>query len=379
MNFQLLSILSLILFSYHHNLYAQKIKFYDNQLSKAQSRAEKKSKILFVDAYASWCGPCKRMDKEIFTDPEVVKFHKQKFINCKIDLESVVGGIFSEDYPIKSIPTLFYFNAEKKLIFKKIGAPLKAEDMLEYGQTALDINAHLQNKTPINNPKSLFHYSYYLKEEGLDYHPYLNGFLQKQESWSAPDAMQIIFDLASEKDSLAIDFFLDHKTDFAKIYGEDAVYEKQMMLVLDLILEFLDNSNTNPDFEKASSIFIRYFGQEKYLEHLLLFEYRYHQQHRNKAKMRQTLERFVNEVVRKMPEGKEKAIEYIQAAANYYDLSEGMEDLKAKAFEWGERAAAIYQGYEVFSILAILYQDAEIYDQAKFYQEKANQSKDDKK
>jgi hypothetical protein len=139
----------------------------------------------------------------------------------------------------------------------------------------------------------------------------------------------------------------------------------------------LDNSNGTPDFADARPIFIKYFGERDYLEHLLLFKFRYHQQHGQKAEMRNTLEQFVEDVINKMPNGKEKAIEYIQAATNYYDLSEGREDLQSKALEWGETAAELYQGYEVFSILAILYNDVGLPEKAKFYQEKANQSKKD--
>ena len=126
-------------FGYSSTSWAQNIRFVHNQLTKAKTKAKKKSKILFVDAYASWCGPCKMMDKNIFTDPTVVKFHKTNFVNCKIDVESVVGDIFTDQFPIKSIPTLFYFNSDYDLIFKKVGAPSQAEDLIEYGQTAFDV------------------------------------------------------------------------------------------------------------------------------------------------------------------------------------------------------------------------------------------------
>lgn len=369
-----LGIISL-LFGNKRVLYAQKIKFIYNRLSKAKSKAAKKDKILFIDAYASWCAPCKMLDQKIFKDKTVVKFHKANFINCKIDVESVVGDVFSDEYPIQSIPTLFYFNSNYKLIYKKIGVTEQAEDFISYGQAALDIAEHLESNAPIKNTKSLFHYTYYLKEEKKNYHPYFQAFLQTQKDWSNLDAMQIIFDLAEEQDSVALDYFLTHSQNFEKVYGKDAVHEKRMMLVLDVILDFLDNSNGNPDFEKATPIFIRYFGEENYLEHLLLFKFRYHQQHNQTSAMRETLEQFVVKVIAKMPNGKDKAIEYIQVAANYYDLAQGQEDLQAKAFDWGEKAVQLYQGYEIFSILAVLYQDAGLVEQAQSYQEKANQAK----
>lgn len=370
----LLGIISLLLYN-KDKLHAQKIKFIHNQLSKAKSKAAKNNKILFIDAYASWCAPCKMLDQKIFKDKAVAQFHKKNFTNCKIDVESVVGNVFSDEYPIKSIPTLFYFNSNYELIYKKIGVTDQAEDFISYGQAALDIAEHLESKAPIKNLKSLFHYTYYLKEEKKNYQPYFQSFLENQKDWFNPDAMQIIFDLAGEQDSMALNYFLTHSADFEKIYGKDAVHEKRMMLVLDVILEFLDNSTGEPNFEEATPIFIRYFGEENYLEHLLLFKFRYHQQYEQASAMRETLEQFVAQVIAKMPDGKEKAIEYIQAAANYYDLAKGQEDLQAKAFVWGEKAAQLYQGYEVFSILAVLYQNAGLLKKAQAYQEKANQAK----
>ncbi|MCO4820707.1 MAG: thioredoxin family protein [Flavobacteriaceae bacterium] len=364
--------------SYQEEIQAQKIIFIHNQLSKAKSKAKKKDKILFIDAYASWCGPCKILDQKIFKDKIVANFHKEHFINCKIDLESVIGSVFSDDHPIESIPTLFYFNSDYELIYKKIGVTEVAEEFITYGQAALDIAEHLKSRAPIKNEKSLFHYTYYLKEEGKNYQPYFKSFLKNQKDWSSTDAMQIIFDLAEERDTVALNYFLIHATDFEKIFGKEAVHEKRMMLVLDVILDFLDNSSAKPDFEKAKPIFVRYFGQEEYLEHLLLFKFRYHQQHNQRSAMRHTLDEFITKVVSKMPDGKEKAIEYIQAATTYYDLAQGQEDLQAKAFAWGEQAEKLYQGYEVFSILAILYQDAGLLKHAKIYQMKANQSKKSK-
>ena len=44
-------------------------------------------KLYFVDLYTKWCGWCKVMDKETFTDPEVIKLMSEKFHMVKFDAE----------------------------------------------------------------------------------------------------------------------------------------------------------------------------------------------------------------------------------------------------------------------------------------------------
>jgi thiol:disulfide interchange protein len=44
-----------------------------------------------MDAYASWCGPCKKMDKMVFTQAEVGEVYNSTFINTKFDMEKGEG------------------------------------------------------------------------------------------------------------------------------------------------------------------------------------------------------------------------------------------------------------------------------------------------
>ncbi len=350
---------------------AQPLQFYQNQFEKAKTEAHNKHHILLVYTYADWCAPCKMMDREVFPATAVVDFHNNRFTCCKIDVESKAGKAFEKIHSVNAVPTLFYFDSDFKLLYKKTGAASSPNEFITHSQAALDISKADRVYGLIENPKSLFLYSYFLKEEGLDYSSCLNQYLNTQEDWFAPDPMRIILDLAEDKDSLAINHFVTHIDSFQAVFGIDKVHEKRMLLVLDLILEFLDNSNQKPDFNEAAPIFKRYFGAEEYLEHLLLFKFRYHQQHEDRAAMRQTLQQFIKEVVALMPDGKDKAMEYIQAAATFYDLSEGKEELQQQAFFWGELAAQLHSSYDIFNILSILYENAGNSSKAKYYQNKA--------
>ena len=44
-------------------------------------------KMLFVDVYTDWCGWCKKMDKDTFTDPKVIEYINANFYAVKLNAE----------------------------------------------------------------------------------------------------------------------------------------------------------------------------------------------------------------------------------------------------------------------------------------------------
>ncbi len=48
---------------------------------------KKKKKKYLVDVYTSWCGWCKVMDKQTFSDPTIAKYINEKFIPVKLNAE----------------------------------------------------------------------------------------------------------------------------------------------------------------------------------------------------------------------------------------------------------------------------------------------------
>ncbi len=44
-------------------------------------------KMILVDVYTDWCGWCKKMDKDTFTDPRVVAHLKKNFYAVKLNAE----------------------------------------------------------------------------------------------------------------------------------------------------------------------------------------------------------------------------------------------------------------------------------------------------
>lgn len=83
----------------------EKINFLKGDLETAGQKAKEEEKLIFVDTYADWCRPCKMMDKQVFTDENVIEYFNDNFVAVKIDGEKGNGPDFMKKYNIRAYPT----------------------------------------------------------------------------------------------------------------------------------------------------------------------------------------------------------------------------------------------------------------------------------
>jgi thioredoxin-related protein len=113
------------------------------------AKAKRENKYIFVDAYTTWCGPCKVMAKNIFPQEEVGKFFNANFINLKVQLDTTAKDNFEVklwykdahdimvNYQVRVFPTYLFIAPNGLLAHRAVGAS-DAATFIQKGKNALD-------------------------------------------------------------------------------------------------------------------------------------------------------------------------------------------------------------------------------------------------
>ena len=105
-------------------------------LSDVIDMAEKEGKLVFIDFYATWCAPCKMMDKDVFPDKNIAAFFNKNFISYKVDGEKGNGQNLAALYDVKAYPTLVWVDKKGRVMARTEGGTYHTE-LMELAESAL--------------------------------------------------------------------------------------------------------------------------------------------------------------------------------------------------------------------------------------------------
>ncbi|MFH0757485.1 MAG: thioredoxin family protein [Bacteroidota bacterium] len=87
----------------------------------ARKKADDGMLLLFVDVYATWCGPCKIMDRDVYSAPAVAEYMNANFVNVRMDGESDFGRKYAAEQQLQGYPSMFIFTGEGDRVSTLVG------------------------------------------------------------------------------------------------------------------------------------------------------------------------------------------------------------------------------------------------------------------
>lgn len=236
---------------------------------KVLKMAKKQNKFIFVDAYTTWCGPCKIMDRDVFTDKDNSEFFNKNFINVKMDMENGEGVTLKDDWKVNAFPTLLYFNPEGEIVHRVVGA-YSAKDFLYYSQMSLDesmMGVNLQKKYDKGQRDGKFMYDYLvsLRLANLDLleakvaSEYLSSVkdedLLKKENW------KIIKYFMKDPSTKGFQYLVKNREKLAEINGVEEV-ESKLFKTVDKQIQDWTYWYGNKPFETEKELNVLKFLQQ---------------------------------------------------------------------------------------------------------------------
>lgn len=122
-------ILFLLLFAAASVAASAQVQFVGGSTDAVRDQAVKSGKLVFIDLYATWCPPCRLMNKAVFSRDDVGEFLSERFVSAKYDIEEPTGKALLARYGSGAIPLYLVFTTEGELLGKIQGAAAADEFM----------------------------------------------------------------------------------------------------------------------------------------------------------------------------------------------------------------------------------------------------------
>lgn len=109
---------------------------HDVTWAKAVSKAKAENRLIFIDFYTQWCGPCMNMAQTVFSLPAVGSYYNQTFVNLKIDAEKGEGIALAKEYGVRSYPTYAFVDPATEKMVHRSSSRQSAEQFIQTGKDA---------------------------------------------------------------------------------------------------------------------------------------------------------------------------------------------------------------------------------------------------
>ncbi len=205
------------------------INFETSSFSDIKAKARKENKLIFMDAYTSWCGPCKWMAKNVFTNDTVADYFNSHLVNAKIDMEKGEGLIIAKLYGVTCYPNLLFIDGEGNLVHLSAGSMMAKEfiSLAEAAQIPKTRYAAYKNDYELKKTDSKFlaEYLNIISKTCYKFDNVVKDYfnIQKEDELYSRTNWNMIKNYCSDFKSREFKYLLKNETKYKKAYTGDSV------------------------------------------------------------------------------------------------------------------------------------------------------------
>jgi thioredoxin-related protein len=250
---------------------AQGINFesHDTKWADILAKAKTENKVIFMDAYTTWCGPCKKMAADIFPQKEVGDYFNKQFVNVKMDMEKGEGLDLAKKYKIRAYPTYLFIDGNGELVHKSMGM-MPAPDFINVAQSAADPNKQfysLKKKFDKGEREPAFVKNLLdaaLKSgESEIASEVMNTFMDTQKDLGTKENMDLLINSTQKVESKAYKYIVNNRAAFDKNYQKELVEYRIFFEPSNEIIKKFANETQDLDIEKAKTYLNQHVSKEQ--------------------------------------------------------------------------------------------------------------------
>ena len=344
--------------------FAEEVKFYTLEWEAALAKAKKEHKYIFIDAYTDWCGWCKVMDKNTFSDAAVAEKMENNFVPLKLDMEEGFGKKLAMKYRVMAFPTFLVFTGSGKLVRQIIGYH-EPKKFLAALDEALDPNKQLDLKGVSDNIEMEFPQFYQdaFSKGKLRKNPddaTVSEWVSSQKNPFSEQYWSVIYRFNT--DEKTNQWVLENKKKLTDLYGKDDVSMK-LSNIFGSKLQKIIKDKDEEGLTNLASVMKKY-GNDDADEMILQYTIRYHESTQQWKKFTDDVQKYID------TKGFENPMMVNNYAWTLYEKCED-QDCIQKAVAWQKVVVEKDPQYGNLDTYAALLYKVKNYDEAITWAKKA--------
>lgn len=248
-----------------------------------QEKAKAENRYIFIDAFTTWCGPCRLMAKTIFPLKEVGEFYNGNFINLKVQLDTTakdndeVKSWYADahdimhQYHVNVFPTYLFISPQGTLVHRAVGSSDQAT-FIAKGRDALDPAKQyytLADRFKNGDRDPVFLQS--LAKASMDAYDraaipvYTKAYLATQKDLVSEENIRFLDATTQATTDTGFTIIAKNTAAYNKVMGEGQAENKVRQLILEEFYPTLFENEAKPDWQKLQqSLKARYpaYGDE---------------------------------------------------------------------------------------------------------------------